>query len=45
MKSYPSLKHLFMAGKGGSMPEEYQTPGHVAEEVMDDIANFVLSGK
>ena len=45
MKSYPSLNHLFMAGKGGSMPEEYQTPGHVAEEVMDDIANFVLSGK
>lgn len=45
MKSYPSLNHLFMTGKGGSMPEEYQTPGHVAEEVMDDIANFVLSGK
>lgn len=45
MKSYPSLNHLFMTGKGGSMPEEYQTPGHVAEEVMDDIANFILSGK
>ena len=45
MKSYPSLNHLFMSGEGASMPEEYQTPGHVAEEVMDDIANFILSGK
>ncbi len=45
MKSYPSLNHLFMSGEGGSMPEEYRTPGHVAEEVMDDIANFILSRK
>ena len=45
MKSYPSLNPLFMSGEGASMPEEYQTPGHVAEEVMDDIANFILSGK
>ena len=45
MKSYPSLNHLFMSGEGRSMPEEYRTPGHVAEEVMDDIANFILSGK
>ena len=45
MKSYPSLNNLFMSGEGASIPEEYQTPGHVAEEVMDDIANFILSGK
>lgn len=45
MKSYPSLNHLFMSGEGASMPEEYRTPGHVAEEVMDDIANFILLGK
>ena len=45
MKSYPSLNHLFISGEGGSMPEEYRKPGHVAGEVMDDIANFILSEK
>ena len=45
MKSYPSLNHLFISGEGGSMPEEYRKPGHVAEKVMDDIANFILSEK
>ena len=45
MKSYPSLNHLFISGEGGSMPEEYSKPGRVAEEVMDDIANFILSEK
>ena len=45
MKSYPKLNHLFITGEGKSFPKEYQQPGHVAEEVMDDIAHFVLNAK
>jgi dienelactone hydrolase len=41
MKSYPALNHLFVAGEGKSMPAEYNKPGHVAPEVVDDIAGFV----
>ena len=45
MKSYPSLNHLFIDGEGRSLPEEYNKPGHVAKEVIDDIADFILSEK
>jgi hypothetical protein len=38
LKSYPALNHLFLAGTGPSRPVEYQTPGHVPVEVIDDIA-------
>jgi dienelactone hydrolase len=41
LKSYPTLNHLFIAGEGKSMPAEYNKPGHVAEEVVTDIAAFV----
>jgi len=41
LKSYPSLNHLFVAGQGKSLPAEYAKPGHVAAEVIDDIAQFV----
>jgi dienelactone hydrolase len=40
-KSYPSLNHLFMEGKGKAKPEEYFRPGHVAKEVVEDIATWV----
>jgi len=40
-KTYPGLNHLFLAGEGLSLPEEYQRPGHVAEEVIRDIADWV----
>jgi fermentation-respiration switch protein FrsA (DUF1100 family) len=39
--SYPGLNHLFIAGVGKSSPAEYDKPGHVAEEVVDDIANWI----
>jgi hypothetical protein len=42
MKSYPTLNHLFAEGEGKSTPEEYQMPGHVSEEVIDDIAQWML---
>jgi dienelactone hydrolase len=38
---YPSLNHLFIAGEGKSMPAEYQMPGHVAEQVIGDIAAWI----
>jgi dienelactone hydrolase len=38
MHSYPKLNHLFVTGDGKSTPEEYSQPGHVAPEVIDDIA-------
>jgi dienelactone hydrolase len=41
MKSYPALNHLFVAGEGKSLPAEYSKPGHVAPEVIEDIAAFV----
>ncbi len=39
--SYPGLNHLFIAGTGPSLPIEYNTPGHVAATVVDDIAAWV----
>ncbi len=41
LKSYPTLNHLFAPGEGRSTPDEYQRPGHVAAEVVEDIAAFV----
>lgn len=40
--SYPALNHLFVAGSGKIAPAEYSVPGHVAEEVVRDIADYVL---
>lgn len=41
LKRYPALDHLFIPGEGPSRPSDYQRPGHVAEEVVADIAAFV----
>ncbi len=45
-RSYPNLNHLFIEGIGKSAPSEYNMPGHVAEVVIDEIADWVkkLSG-
>jgi uncharacterized protein len=42
-KSYPGLYHLFMPVEGGgkSTPASYNVPGHVTEEVINDIAQWV----
>ncbi len=45
MKSYPALNHAFIAGAGRSMPAEYMTPGHVAVEVVRDIADWISRTK
>ena len=41
LKDYPALNHLFVTGQGKSTPAEYGKPGHVAPEVINDIAQFV----
>jgi uncharacterized protein len=41
LKSYPALNHLFAPGEGRSTPAEYEKPGHVAAEVVEDVAAFV----
>jgi hypothetical protein len=40
-RSYPKLTHLFIAGEGKPSPAEYDKPGHVDEEVIADIAQWV----
>ena len=42
-QSYADLNHLFMTGEGQSKPQEYLKPGFVSEEVVADIARFILS--
>lgn len=42
LRSFPGLNHLMMPGEGPSGPEEYDVPGHVAPEVIDEIAAFLL---
>lgn len=39
---YETLNHLFMPGEGTPSPDEYQTPGHVSDEVIEDIAQWIL---
>ena len=41
-KSYPKLNHLFIEGEGQSTPAEYEQPGHVADEVIQDIGRWIL---
>ena len=41
-KWYPSLNHLFYSGTGPITPQEYAVEGHVSQEVVSDIAGWVL---
>lgn len=41
LKRYEALNHLFQTGQGKSRPEEYQRPGHVAGEVIEEICGWV----
>jgi hypothetical protein len=41
--SYPALNHLFVAGTGKSVPAEYNTPGHISEEVVRDISTWIMA--
>ncbi len=39
----PDRSHLFLDGEGKSMPAEYERPGHIPAQVLDDIAEWVLA--
>jgi fermentation-respiration switch protein FrsA (DUF1100 family) len=41
LRSYPKLNHLFMEGEGKAKPEEYSKAGHVARELVDDLAAWI----
>jgi thioesterase domain-containing protein len=41
-REYAALNHLLMAGSGPSTPAEYSEPGHVAEEIVADLAAWIL---
>lgn len=43
-RSYPKLNHLFAAGEGKSTPAEYQQPGNVDVQVIEDIARWIQEG-
>jgi uncharacterized protein len=40
---YPDLNHVFMAGEGKGTPAEYGVAGYVAEEVVQEIASWILA--
>jgi hypothetical protein len=40
-KTYQRLNHLFIEGEGKITPQEYNVAGHVAEIVIDDIAEWI----
>ena len=38
---YPALNHLLIAGSGPARPAEYAVPGHVAPELVADLAAWI----
>ena len=40
-KRYPALNHLAIAGEGPGTLAEYQTPGHVDAQLIDDVATWI----
>jgi dienelactone hydrolase len=42
LRVYPDLDHLFMHGTGASKPSDYARPDHVSEEVVENIATWIL---
>ncbi len=43
LKTYQFLNHFFIAGTGVPNNDEYLTEGHVAEEVISDIAVWIIN--
>src|SRR5262249_14386381 len=41
LKSYPKLNHFFIDGEGRVKRAEHEQPGHVAKELVDDIADWI----
>jgi fermentation-respiration switch protein FrsA (DUF1100 family) len=45
LRSYPKLNHLLMEGEGKSKPDEYDKAGHVARQLVDDLAAWIKQTK
>ena len=46
LRRYPALNHLLQAGEGqSSRPEEYALPNHVADELIADVASWIVGVK
>ena len=45
IKEYASLDHLLIEGTGPSRPGEYLVPGHVAAQLVDDLAAWVSAAR
>jgi dienelactone hydrolase len=41
LKSYAGLNHLFISGSGQPSPAEYEKPGNVALDVIEDIVTWI----
>jgi fermentation-respiration switch protein FrsA (DUF1100 family) len=41
-KLYPNVNHIFKEGEGMGTPDEYNMPGHVSQEAVDDIGAWIL---
>lgn len=41
IRFYDALNHLMIFGSGPSTPQEYQTPGHVDQAVVEDITAWI----
>jgi len=44
-KTYPKLNHLFMSGEGVPSPADYEKTNHISQEVISDIAAWILRQK
>ena len=42
-KLYEALNHLAIPGEGDGNLQEYQTPGHVAPELIADVAQWIAA--
>lgn len=42
MFTYQGLDHTFIEAEGVSTPTEWQSAGHVAEIVINDIASWII---
>ncbi|WP_305805489.1 alpha/beta fold hydrolase [Stenotrophomonas sp. YIM B06876] len=40
-RDYPALNHLGIAGEGPGTLQEYQQPGHVSAQLIDDVAGWI----
>lgn len=40
-RHYPPLNHLGIAGEGPGSLQEYQQPGHVSTQLIDDVATWI----